>query len=132
MTPLANWLREQLQARDLTQRAAASQAGVSMATLSDILRKGHIPKVDILFRLADAFDLDRVEILRLSGHLKPADQLPGAPSALSEGDDLTQQLIRQFHQVPDVWKEEVVDLVAMFVRIAKGSVARDESRAGQG
>jgi transcriptional regulator with XRE-family HTH domain len=132
VTPLANWLQGQLQARRLTQRAAANQAGVSMATVSNILRKDHIPKVDILFRLADAFGFDRVEILHLSGHLKPADELPGAPSAPSEGDDMTRRLLQQFHQVPDNWKEEVVDQVALFVRLTTPTVDQGEERVGQG
>jgi len=32
--------------------AAAARAGVGVGTISQILRKGHIPKLDTLFRLA--------------------------------------------------------------------------------
>ena len=79
MTELAEWLQHQMQIHDLTQAQLAVYAGLAQATISDILRKGHIPPVETLFRLADYFDTDRVEVLILSGYLGPADQYDPHP-----------------------------------------------------
>ena len=72
MAELASWLQSELRRRGLTQNAAAVYAGVGQATLSDMLNKGHIPKVETLFRLADYFEIPREQVLRMAGHLPPA------------------------------------------------------------
>jgi transcriptional regulator with XRE-family HTH domain len=119
MTELANWLKDQMQSRGLSQAQLAVYAGLAQATISDILSKGHIPRVETLFRLADYLDIDRVEMLHISGHVKRADQLPGAEAAGRDDDHLTWQLIQEFRRVPDEWKGEAIQQVAMFTRLAK-------------
>ncbi len=88
------------------------------------------PSIETLFRLADHFDTDRVEILILAGHLQRADQLHaersisperslGPDTAGSDDEHLTWQLIQEFRQVPAEWKGEAVQQIAMFTRLAK-------------
>ena len=67
MSELAAWLRAELNRRGLTQNVVAVYAGVGQATISDILNKGHVPKVETLFRLADYFETPRDAVLRLAG-----------------------------------------------------------------
>jgi len=123
MTELGRWLREQLKERDLTQSDEAVYAGVGTATLSDIMNKGHVPKVETLFRLADYFHASREQVLRAAGHLPP----PGAPLgdakeddvAWMQSNDLVRALLREFRRLPDEWKPIAVEQVAAFRRLAE-------------
>jgi transcriptional regulator with XRE-family HTH domain len=105
--------------RDLTQREASVSAGVSMATVSDILRKGHLPKMDTLFRLADSFDTPREHLLRLAADMRPE----GADGDIG-ADPLTEELLEAFRRLPDGWKEEAVNQVAWLARLANQPPAR--------
>ena len=42
-TPLAVWLRAQLQERGLIQTALAERAGIAVGTVNSILHRNHIP-----------------------------------------------------------------------------------------
>ena len=118
MTELGVWLRAQLNNRGLTQNAAAVHAGVGQATISDILTKDHLPKVETLFRLADFFQTPREQVLRLAGHLPPS---PGGLDAAAPGRDvaLVRTLLAEFQRVPDEWKPVAVEQVATFRRLAE-------------
>jgi transcriptional regulator with XRE-family HTH domain len=117
MADLRGWLRTELRERGLTQAQVAVYAGVGQATLSDILRKGHVPKVDTLFRLADYFHVSREAVLRMAGHLPP-DADAGAESEAYE-DPLVEALMDEFRRVPDEWKPVVVEQVAGYRRLAE-------------
>jgi len=122
MSDLAAWLRAELNRRGLTQNVVAVYAGVGQATISDILNKGHVPKVETLFRLADYFETSREQILRLAGHLSPerAIEDPSGGLALAGQDEaLVRELLREFRQVPDEWKAVAVEQVAQFRRLAE-------------
>jgi transcriptional regulator with XRE-family HTH domain len=137
MTELGAWLRAQLNKRRLTQNAAAVHAGVGQATISDILTKDHVPKVETLFRLADFFRTPREQVLRLAGHLPPA---PPGMEAEAPGQDeaLVRVLLAEFQQVPDEWKPVAVEQVATFRRLAELRPARiigdeaEEEERGEG
>ena len=119
MTKLSSWLQSELQKRQLTQNQAAVYAGVGQATVSDILNRGHIPRVETLFRLADFFGTPREEALRAAGYLPPAPRVIGAEED-PDGEDqeagrdeaLIHALLREFRQVPDEWKPVAVLQVA--------------------
>jgi transcriptional regulator with XRE-family HTH domain len=112
MGKLSDWLRRELRERGLTQNQVAVYANVGQATISDMLNKGHLPKVETLFRLADFFGVSREQVLRLAGHLPPA---PAESS--DEEDALVQALLAEFRRVPDEWKPVVVQQVAQFRRL---------------
>jgi transcriptional regulator with XRE-family HTH domain len=118
MNDLANWLRGELQRHGLTQGQAAVYAGIGQATISDMLNKGHVPKVETLFRLADYFEMPRDEVLRLAGHLPPA---TGDTSAGTSREDeaLIRELLAEFRRVPDEWKAVAIEQVAQFRRLAQ-------------
>lgn len=117
-TDLARWLRRELQKRRLTQNRAAVYAGVAPATISEILNKEHIPKVETLFRLADYLNTSREQVLRLAGHLPP---VTASDDLFPEGEDqgLVRELLDEFRQVPDEWKPTVIENVAQFRRLAE-------------
>jgi transcriptional regulator with XRE-family HTH domain len=131
-TELARWLRRELQQRGLTQNQAAVYAGVAPATLSEVLNRGHVPKVETLFRLADYFETSREAVLRLAGHLPPAGHLSPAGKALPSRDAPTEpgedylidELLVEFRKVPDAWKAEAIAQVALFARLAERPPAR--------
>jgi transcriptional regulator with XRE-family HTH domain len=129
---LARWLRRELQQRGLTQNQAAVYAGVAPATLSEVLNRGHVPKVETLFRLADYFATSREAVLRLAGHLPatghamPTAKDPPSWDSLAELDDdyLIDELLAEFRKVPDAWKAEAIAQVALFARLAEQPPAR--------
>jgi transcriptional regulator with XRE-family HTH domain len=122
MTDLSRWLQTELRERGLSQNAAAVHAGVAQATLSDMLNKGHVPKVETLFRLADYFETPREQVLRLAGHLPPVSQDPSVSldDGLSDEDEeLVRTLLEEFRRVPDEWKAVAVEQVAQFRHLAE-------------
>jgi transcriptional regulator with XRE-family HTH domain len=132
-TALGRWLRRELTRNGLTQNEAAVYAGVASATLSEILNKGHVPKVETLFRLADYFQTPRVEVLRVAGHL-PASGDAGADVA---DEPLIRELVEEFRQVPDEWKPVAIEQIAQFRRLAELRPVRmvgeePATRAGEG
>jgi len=114
-TALGRWLRRELNRNGLTQNEAAVYAGVASATLSEILNKGHVPKVETLFRLADYFETPRVEVLRVAGHLPPT----GDAGADVADEPLIRELVDEFRQVPDEWKPVAIEQISQFRRLAE-------------
>jgi transcriptional regulator with XRE-family HTH domain len=112
MGKLGDWLRKELRERGLTQNQVAVYANIGQATISDMLNKGHVPKVETLFRLADFFGVSREYVLRLAGHLPPA-----PAGTRGEEDALVQALLAEFHRVPDEWKPVAVQQIAQFRRL---------------
>ena len=113
MNTLAAWLREQLTRSNLTRQTVAVHAGVSGATLSDMLNHDHVPRMDILFRLADYFHTPREEILRMVARMPPGGPDPDPDAYLID------ELLHEFRQVPDAWKPEAVRQIQMFRRLAE-------------
>ena len=70
MSNLGRWLEQELNRRQLTQGQLAVYSGVGQATISDMINKGHVPRVETLFRLADYLGTSRNNILRLAGYLE--------------------------------------------------------------
>jgi transcriptional regulator with XRE-family HTH domain len=119
MSKLAVWLQAELQRRTLTQAQAAVYAGVGQATISDMMNKGHVPKVETLFRLADYFGTSRETVLRLAGHLPPVPTEAEVLAAAGDAEEaLVQELVAEFRRVPDEWKQVAIEQVAQFRRLA--------------
>ena len=120
MKNLSRWLRREIERRGLTQNAAAVHAGVAQGTLSAILARGHVPKVETLLRLADYFETPREEVLRLAGHLPPR---PADPAAMETSpaaqDHLVRELLEEFRKVPDEWKEMAIAHVELVAQMAQ-------------
>jgi len=119
MKSLAQWLQNELRARGLTQAAASTHAGVSPATMSQILAQDHIPTMEILFRLADYFGTPRENVLRIAARIP----LPGDEPA-DEDEAIIMELLEEFRQIPDEWKETAINQVAELRRAAERPSAR--------
>ena len=119
MTELAQWLQACMQERGYTQIQTAVHTGVSQGTISGILKKKHVPRIETLFRLADHFDMDRIEILQLAGHLQTAENIPrGQRPQPDDRDYLVEELVEEFAKVPDEWKPAVIQQVELVVQMA--------------
>jgi transcriptional regulator with XRE-family HTH domain len=117
---LGRWLRRELERRELTQIVVAVNARVAPATLSEILNRGHVPKVETLFRLADFFGTSREDVLRLAGHLPPSTIGGEAATELGGADEaLVRELLEEFRRVPDEWKPVAIEQMAQFRRLAE-------------
>jgi len=119
MKTLAQWLQHQLNDSGLTQAAVSVHAGVSPATVSQMLNQDHIPRIEILFRLADYFHTPREQILRLAARMPIGDEPP------PEDDHyLVEELVDEFRQVPDEWKEEALRQIQLIRRLSTQPPAR--------
>ncbi len=121
-TPLGKWLRQKLKERHLTLQEASALTGVGKATLSEILTKGHVPRVDTLLRLADTFEVSHLEILMASGAITSADRLAGAPQPGQDPVDeslLEWRLLDEFRRLPPQWREGAVEQIQWMRRLAK-------------
>jgi transcriptional regulator with XRE-family HTH domain len=119
MTELAQWLRAATDTRGYTQIQAAVHTGVSQGTISDIVKKDHIPRMHTLFSLADHLGTGRVEILMIAGHIRPADELPAWKGPPEDDDRLTWQLLQEFRRIPDPYKPDAIGQVALIARLTK-------------
>jgi len=135
-TELSAWLQGQIKERRVNARQVAVHAGVGVATVSDILHRGHIPRIETLVRLADYFDAPREALLRIAAGLpaKPAAGRPGPPA--QDEEYLIEELVEAFRQVPDEWKEDALAQMEMWARYAKRQGIRiiggeDEEQDGQ-
>ena len=118
-TKLSAWLKSQLKQRHVTAHTVVVGAGVGAATISDILRMGHIPRIDTLIRLADYFDTPRETVLSIAAG-RPLKPLTGRPGpSVQDQDYLIDELLEAFRQVPDEWKQDVLAEVKSWVRLAK-------------
>ena len=113
MTTLAEWLRTQLQERQLTQQQAAVYIGISGATISDILNQAHLPRLEILFRLADFFQTPREYLVRLVASMPIDDSQP-----TDDHDYLVEELLDEFRKLPDDWKPEAINQLRLLVRLS--------------
>jgi transcriptional regulator with XRE-family HTH domain len=116
-TALGDWLQRQLDRRQLSQMTAAARLGVGVGTISQILRKGHIPKLDTLFRLADFFDAPREYVLHLAAGLPQSAE--ARPEDRDEDEAMIRELLREFRRVPDEWKPVVIEQVELIRRLAE-------------
>ena len=131
MTQLSRWLRAQMASRSLSQLETALQAHVGVGTVSDILREGHVPKIDTLFRLADFFGTPRAELLLLAAGLAPESAHFADPR---QEDFMIEALLEEFRRLPDEWKPEAVSQVRFMARLAAmptRQVIGDEEEASE-
>ena len=119
METLAEWLREQIHARGMTQKAVSAVAGVSAPTLTEILRYGHVPRLELLFRLADFFETPREYVLRLAARMEIEGSEP-----VEDTDYLKSELLEEFRKVPDEWKEEAIRQVELVARLTNRPAVR--------
>ncbi|MEJ2736443.1 MAG: helix-turn-helix transcriptional regulator [Anaerolineae bacterium] len=113
-TALSRWLETELRRRSLSQMALAARASVGVGTISGILHRGHIPKIETLFRLADTLDTSRERVLRLAADLPPDPEDDDAPD-----DYLIPELLEEFRQLPDEWKLAALEQVETLRRLAE-------------
>lgn len=128
MSELAGWLRSELERTGQSQISAAVHAGVAVATVSAILNKGHTPKIETLFRLADYFETPRDEVLRLAGHRMAPDERQDDRRVRArrvfthqpESDDpLERELLDEFRRLPDELKAAALQQVEVLGKLAQ-------------
>lgn len=71
-TPLADWLIEACETRGLSWAEASRRAGLYQGAISAIVR-GTQPGLEICKGLAAFFGVPLEDVLRMAGHLNPAD-----------------------------------------------------------
>lgn len=95
-TLLTRWLQAEMDKHRFSQLDAAAAIGVGTGTVHNTIRRGHLPKIDTLFRIAGYFDAPREEVLRLAASLPPRD---GIGNASPEDDYLVHELVEEFRMI---------------------------------
>jgi len=128
MSDLGDWLKQKMDERGLTYNATAVYAGVGQATISDIINKGHVPRVDTLFVLADYFRTPRETVLRLAGILEPATDRAIDPELRAVADELIYiwQEVKRIDPESARQLMRIVVMQAEMVRAAARSAASAE------
>ena len=120
MTVLARWLEKQMGDRMLNLRTVAAGTGISIGTISDIVRKEHVPKTSTLLRLADYFTPPREQVLSLAAGVPyPLPATEGQRPPGSEDDFLIQQLVAEFRRIPDEWKADALAQLRFLAELAQ-------------
>jgi len=108
-TQLSLWLKAQIKRRGINAYRVSREADVGGATISDIMRMGHIPRIDTLFRLADYFGEPREDVLRAAA---------GLPVPAPQDDYLIDELLAAFRHIPGEWKQDALAQVESWARHA--------------
>ena len=109
-TGLSQWLKDRCKAEGLSTRQAAARAGLSHATISDIINGASLPSPETIKRLAKAFGEDGNERLALEDSLLI---LAGYRTQRPDGQDISQPLARLMDKVAD-FSEPQLKLMARF------------------
>ena len=129
MSDLGEWLSANIERRGLTLNATAVYSGVSSATLSEMINKGHIPRVELLFKLADYFDTPRNDILRMAGYLEPESDDGVDPHLQRIADNLI-QIWREVRTLDEEAAERLADIAVlqgeMVLAAARSAAKRKE------
>jgi len=125
MSDLSKWLTESIERRGLTLNATAVYSGVSAATLSEMINKGHIPRVELLFKLADYFDTPRNDVLMLAGYLESEEENSVDPDLQRKADNL----IAMWREVRELDPDAAERLTGIAVLQAEMVLAAARSKA---
>ena len=82
---------------------------MSIATINDMLAKAHVPKIDVLLKLADLFDTGRVDVLQPQNR---------GQARVTGADPLELELLQRFRRLPNAWKEVAIDQITLLGRLA--------------
>ena len=119
MTVLARWLETEMGERSLNLKTVAAGTGISIGTISDIVRKEHVPKTSTLLRLADYFTPPREQVLSLAAGVPYPQAGAAALPPGSEDDFLIQQLVAEFRRIPDEWKADALAQLRFLAELAQ-------------
>ena len=109
-----------MQGRALNQKSLAAGTGISIATISDIVRKEHVPKTSTLLRLADFFGAPREQILFLAAGVPyPLGGAGGERTSSGEDEFLVRELIAEFRRIPDEWKADALSQMRFLAHLAQ-------------
>ena len=120
MSLLGRWLETEMGERSLNQKSVAAGTGISIGTISDIVRKEHVPKTSTLLRLADYFGTPRAQVLFMAAGVPyPLPGTEGERPAGAEDEFLIRELIAEFRRIPDEWKADALAQLQFMSRLAQ-------------
>jgi transcriptional regulator with XRE-family HTH domain len=122
-TPVGQWLIEECAARDLSWAEASRRASLDKSMISMIVR-GQRPSTETCRALAAFFGVSAEHVLRLAGHLGPADPLPVFSPVVRD-------LAREVEQLPPQAQAYVLDIWRAALRAIK-SATQDPPPAADG
>lgn len=109
---LRSWLASECERRNLTWREASIRAGVNPGAISAVMT-GSKPGLQMCISLAESFDVAPEYVLRLAGHLPPANSDPMAPLAAQR----MRQMAKIFAKLPDDIQEELTGALLEFAKV---------------
>lgn len=125
-----SWLVEELDDRGWSQRELARRAGISAASVNQILGEQREPSPDFCISLASAFRLPAEFILRKAGHLPPGPKEETDPRIRATVEQLLTIWNRIKHLDPDSLDAllNIVVTQAEMVEAAANAARRNDSK----
>lgn len=99
----SEWLVSMLQARDWNQADLARRAGVSKASISDVISGRRNIGNDLATAIADALKLPTEQVYRAAGLLPPAIHI----------DEDMEQILHEIEKLPKADREEILAFIRM-------------------
>lgn len=95
------WLSAALKRREMNQSDLARRIGSGSGAVNQWVRGARVPSVESCWRIADAFDLPVVMVLRRAGH----------PVEEGDGDDDEDRLLAMWRKLTPDGREDVMQFV---------------------
>ena len=106
-TPLAAWLRAQLDARHLSQRQLALAAGLATGTISAVMH-GRVPKSTLVRKLANYFGAYEATVMELAGLVTLSDLPAEMPVELRD-------LVRRLYRLDEAERQIILTQVNQLI-----------------
>jgi len=116
----SEWLKTEMEKRDLSQSELARLAGVTRSAINGVVMGTRGPGVDLCNGIARAFHIPPEEVLRAAG------MLPAASSAHSQEK---QELSYLFDQLPPEEQQEVLVLLRFKAQRTRKQTSRGKNPA---
>ena len=103
-----DWVDQEIQARNLSYYRIEQDAGLANAAVSRPARQRSQPTLTVCNAIAQAFDMQDVDVLRKAGLIDPV------PAAVAREEEV----IRLFRQVPDTHRDLAIRVLDVFAHAA--------------
>lgn len=106
----AEWLKSQIQERDLSYNEFSKTARVGVATVSMVLSGKKEPGLSFLKRVAKALNMPIEDVLRRAGHM------PGSLEQLESEDQTVRSILALLRQMSAQDRQNILEYIQLYQR----------------
>jgi transcriptional regulator with XRE-family HTH domain len=116
---LADWLRERLRERGISQRKLSIDTGIATGTISAIMH-GHIPRAGTVTTLARYFGVETSTLLEIAGIAEFSDVPTDLPVELRD-------LVRRLYRLDDRERDAILNQMRGLLDLLEGRFRESET-----